>query len=98
METHKTKEDNIGKILEYWYTLDFLGQDKFPKVDEPDEKGGFSKRGNFNGKSGTDDDVKICRRCLKFDNTEIIQKVKEDAERWSKDAVYYGNEKGEGFI
>lgn len=99
METQKTKKDNIGKILEYWHTLDFLGQNKFPKMDEPNEMGNFPMPEKSNGES----DKKPCKRCLKFDNTEIIQKVKKDAERcgrkrWSKVTVYYENQKGESFV
>jgi len=91
MEKQKTKDDNIGKILEYWYTLDFLGQDKFPKMVEPDEMGNFPVPEEVDGES----EKKTCKRCLRFDNTGIIQRVKEDAERcgmkgWGKVTVYLG--------
>lgn len=89
MENQNTKE-NIGKILDYWYTIDFLGQDSFPDVK-------YFNQYIEKLKKERDDklDLKHLEGFVTFEHTAIEQTVKKRAndcemKSWGKITVYVG--------
>lgn len=92
--------ESIHKILEYWYMIEFLGQDNFPARHKYIEKVKKHKR---NLKEGKPSETKQLVTYADVTNTEIVETVRDEVKEcnmncWGNITVYIGKIKREDCI
>lgn len=97
---NQISKKNINKILEYWYTIEFLGQDSFPRGNKYIERMKNYKR---NLKQGKANNIKQLIAYSDITNTEIIKTVHNEVIKcgmscWGNITIYIGKVRREDCI